>query len=684
MSETIDNPFRITKSNNLTDEQIDALWVTPDSGEETESFSRPTSRMAMFILGGKGSGKSHLMPYYGLPLQVLRFQKRNISVLEGIRADKYVGLYSLCKGMNAHRFNGKGQNQDKWNDLFAYYFELWAADKTLAFVEMLIDEGNISEDLNGTIAREITHLFDRPLATVSSITAVRGFLAELRKNVDFAINNVTMSGRLEVDILLSRGRLLFGLPNLIVSHIASLADVIFLHLLDEFENFDENQQTYINTLIREKEGPVSFKIGARLYGVRTRNTLSGGEKNREGSEYEERRLDDRYRKDQQVYKEFAIKLIARRLQAANYTIDNSIFDEARLENLFEVEDFSADSDLFKGLFHPDKERFHLLNLRRKLLKGLREQLVVGPRTEDDVELIVSAVSFPSHPLVEKLCILHIFQQWYRSADLLATSERVREAALSYIAGHRGDQFTEFFNKHKSDMVAQLLRENGRPQVYASLPAFVRMSEGLPRALITLLKQTFDWAAYTQERPLRENPFSVRAQQRGASDAASLFLDEMLMEGDDGVLVQSSVHRLAQLFRVNRFADKPIETSMIAFSVDELQLKPEPRRILRLAINTSLIVDVARGQRERNSEQITSKLELNTMLSPRYDLPIARRGVVPLSSEDVDTIFTHGAGAEFEKMLKEWESKMTAPGFGRARPNTSTIEQNDSSQPSLFE
>lgn len=64
MSETIENPFRITKSNNLTDEQIDSLWVTPDSHEETSSYFRPTSSMAMFILGGN----TMLSPRYDLPI----------------------------------------------------------------------------------------------------------------------------------------------------------------------------------------------------------------------------------------------------------------------------------------------------------------------------------------------------------------------------------------------------------------------------------------------------------------------------------------------------------------------------------------------------------------------------------------------------------------------------------------
>jgi len=160
--------------------------------------------------------------------------------------------------------------------------------------------------------------------------------------------------------------------------------------------------------------------------------------------------------------------------------------------------------------------------------------------------------------------------------------------------------------------------------------------------------------------------SIRAQERGVIEAAEWFLDQMLMEGDDGVRVRSSIERLAQLFRTNRFVDKPVETSLIAFSVDESQMSEEARRILLLAQNTSLIINIPRGQRERNSEQITSKLELNVMLAPRWDLPIARRGVVSFTPAEGNVVFEYDNRQAFESLVKNWESKMSAPFFGRPR------------------
>jgi hypothetical protein len=637
------------------------------SGEEEAAFARPTSPMAMFIMGGKGSGKSHLMRYYSFPVQLIRRRRNEESLLNALVKDGYIGIYARCGGLDAHRFQGKGQTADLWAALFAYYFELWVADRVIAAIQTLTSADELGPDIDRSIACATADLFDVTPTPFDSLAGVQRHLADLRKKLDYAVNNAAITNRLDAEVLVSRGRLFFGVPSIVCANVPRLKDILFLYLLDEFENFTRAQQIYINTLIREREGPVAFKVGARLYGIRTRQTLSGGESNLQGSEYEELRLDERLRNNSEAYKIFAQKLLWRRLSA---TLGAAQFNEpsADLEGFFSEPDLDWNSKVFANLLSskPSAGRPHFVALRDKLSRGLKERVVVGLRTEDDITTVVETVSFPNYPLLEKLCILHIYQKWFRSANVLEAARYARENATAFIKGTRGGKFDEFVSKYKGDMIAQLLRENGQKQIYAGLPDFIRMSEGLPRTLITILKHVYDWSIYLGEEPFRGGKVSIRAQERGVIEAAEWFLDQMLMEGDDGVRVRSSIERLAQLFRTNRFADKPVETSLIAFSVDESQMSEEARRILLLAQNTSLIINIPRGQRERNSEQITSKLELNVMLAPRWDLPIARRGVVSFTPAEGNVVFEYDNRQAFESLVKNWESKMSAPFFGRPR------------------
>ncbi|RQH12741.1 hypothetical protein [Bradyrhizobium sp. RP6] len=679
MSGRVDNPFRITKSNDLVDEQIDLLWVSAGEGEEEiTSFTRLNSPMAMFVLGGKGSGKSHLMRHHSFALQSIRFNKAGLGLVDGVTGDGYVGIYARCGGLDSHRFGGKGQGAQLWSDLFAYYFELWVADKTLAALETVCSSERKLEQEGNKVSLEIGGLFDRCDRVFNRLSEVRDYLAELRRQLDYAVNNAALSNELKAEVLVSRGRLFFGIPSLASQTLTSLRDVQFIYLLDEFENFTEDQQMYLNTLIREREGPTAFKIGARLYGVRTHRTYSGGETNREGSEYEELRLDERFRNAPERYREFALKLIARRL-SSTFGVDIFEKDPDALVTYFIRPDLTVQSPYLLSLFDGQSERPHLVKFRQKLSKGLADGFVIGPRSGGDLDELVKSVSFDGSPLMEKLCLLFLYQQWFRSADLVAASRVLRENAESYLNGTRDGKFAEFVRKHTGDMVAQLLRENNGKQNYSGLNNFIRMSEGLPRTLLTILKRIFDWSVYMEENPFSGGKISFRAQQKGIAEASDWFLEHMLEEGDRGLLVRSSVDRLSRLFRANRFADKPIETSMIAISVDDIQLHHEARDTIRAALNTSILIDISRGQRERNSEAVSRKLELNTMLSPRYDLPIARRGVATLSNDQANAVFVYSYRESFEELLKDWEAKMTAPYFNR-----SAQPKKDPNQPDLFE
>jgi hypothetical protein len=232
--------------------------------------------MAMFVLGGKGSGKSHLMRHISFPVQQIRFLKNGTFLFDGLKSEGYIGIYARCGGLNSHRFARKNQTSNRWADLFAYYFELWVADQTLEILEALaIGQGDSGS--SKSLAEDIAKLFDVDDIPSTSVTEIRQFLANIRRKLDFSINNSSTTGRIDAEILVSRGKLFFGIPAAACARLRELTRVRFVYLIDELENLTLDQQIYLNTLVRETEGPMSFKIGSRLYGFKTQQTLSGGE-----------------------------------------------------------------------------------------------------------------------------------------------------------------------------------------------------------------------------------------------------------------------------------------------------------------------------------------------------------------------------------------------------------------------
>lgn len=658
------NPFGITKAVDLNDEQILSLWVSV-SGESTEfaEYVKPISPMPTFIMGAKGSGKTHLMRYHAFELQTLRYNQRRVELRQGIREDGYIGIYMRCSGLNSGRFANKRQPPEVWKELFAYYIELWLTQYLLHVVQIL--EIGKKEGDEVELCRSIISMFDKPPETTpTTVDALRELITNLQRRLDFEVNNCVLSGKINAEILATRGRLVFGIPKLLSSRYDFLKNVLFVYSIDEFENLTVDQQKLVNTLVREKELPSTLRIGSRLYGIKTHATDSADEENLRNSEFESLYLDQLFRTHKKRYSSFAKELIEKRLAAAyGLPRDGSKVKvvDVNWAEFFETCDENWESksisDIFKG--KPSHERRHFLSLEEKLRSG--------DLSDGSVKSVMRNLTAPSYPLLEKVNILLLYQEMFKGTSPIAASSEIKSMSADFLkAPTTKGKYGTTLDHFKTDLLAQLRRENDGKQLYLGLETFISMSAGLPRALLTILRSVFEWSFFNGEDPLRARQVSLSAQQRGVKDASDWFYENMRKAGDDGIAIQTAIDRLAQLFRVNRFADKPVECSLIAFSVAEEDASAEALRILRLAEGRSFLNRISGGQRDKNSERVTMKFQLNNMLSPRWDLPLGRRGTIALDARQFNAIFDVADSAPFQKLLSEWRERMTAPHFGKSR------------------
>jgi hypothetical protein len=663
------NPFSLTKATDLTDAQINSLWVDVEQGAASGGLfdaGRFASPMPTFILGGKGSGKTHLMRYASFPLQMMRFSEQQLSVVQGLQRDGYIGIYVRCSGLEAGRFQGKGQTSEVWAEIFSYYLELWLGQSLIDVSAQLIE----ADELNAVepeLCTGLADLFDNDPPVALTLKDLREELDRKRKRLDFEVNNAAFTGQLSPGIAVTRGRLIFGGAKLLAKAIPALEGIQFCYQLDEFENLTEPQQVHVNTLVRERESPATFKIGARQFGIRTHATLSAGEENLRDSEFDELRLDRRFRENWSRYRLLVDRLVERRLETfrANAPITAR---QVTLKEWFEEPDLDWKSPLLSSASEPssNREREHFRHLRQVLQSGF--ELSAAPNVEGDnsIDQIISGLAVPQYPLLEKLNVLILYADWARGHDLIAATRAIHAQCEAFRRGEQKGSYAEKFKRYKSDLVAQLLRENGHKQVYAGLPNFVRMSEGQPRALITLLKHTYDWALFQGERPFVEGAISYEAQSRGAATAADWFYNSMMKPGADGRKVLIAVDRLSQLFRINRFSDNVRECSLIGFSASVINASEEAAAVLAHAADRSFLVEIEGGQQERNSEQVTKKFQLNRMLVPRWALGTARRGIIPFQRREVEAIFDPDQEEAFDELRREWEARASAPLFGRRR------------------
>ena len=644
------NPFEVTKATDLDDAQIAATWVDLPSAGGFRSVIDPRSPVTRFVLGGKGSGRTHLLRYYSSRLQALRLHGRGSDALA---TEGYVGVYLNSSALNPGRFFGKGQNDDTWNAVFGYYFDLSFALRMLFAVDELCRACEEGDEVSASLRDEVHRLFDEPPETSSSLTAD---LSQLLRRLDSSINHAALTRELRVVVGATPGRLIFGTARAL-GRVAVLKDIQFALLLDEFENFSELQQRYVHTLIREKTKRVSFLVGARTFGVRTTWTLSG-ERNRVGSEFETIELDSFFRRRHADYRRFCRSLVARRLNQAGFLADSGERDFAAAlgRSFVHYPTTAGGGDATAFVRELALDRKHLVRLREQL-----KEYRPGAISDKGIAAVLQALHCPEDPVIEKICVYLLYRSWHGRGELNAASRAIEADRRAFLAGDRGTAFATTVGHFRIDMVAQLLQEYRQSQRYLGFAEYLVLSAGLPRGLLVILKHVFRWAVFNGEKPFVDgHAITEESQRAGVEEAGRWFLTDLAGIGPHGEDARDAVGRLGRFLQALRFSDKPTESSACTVSLDPRLLSTRGRATVDHCVQSSFLLSVSRGHRDRSTGLRKQKLQLHPMLCPRWRLPTGRRGVVELSTEEAGAIFDAPMATRLRTMIDVRLARMNAP------------------------
>lgn len=668
--DVISNPFDLIRAADYSDKQISDFWVD-FKGQGLQSLLEPASKTSMHVLGGKGSGKTHLMRYCSYPVQKLRFER---DCVQDLVSQGYVGIFLRANTLDTGKFSGKGQDSEKWGGLFNYYFELRLVENLiLTLIDISALHGGGELDLDSLVSDFVGLLDSVPADQPSTMQEFLSLIIALRKSVDFSVNNCAFTRRLDVEILLSPGALLFGIPALVTKKVGSISNVRFIYLVDEVENLTEDQQRFLNTLIRHSVDPCSFRLGARLYGIKTLTNYGSLEENKEGSEFKALYLDQILRSSGEAYREFSRELCAKRLTDAGLTLRLGSAKDVKDLLLGFFETFSSE-DYYSR--HTASLVGELPSLERQYFKRLFEQLQSGassvrPLTQLQARRVVDSLSVKEYPLLEKVNIFMLYQDWYRSKDLLSSAASISDSCQKFLRGEPSRHKT-VYGHFALDLMAQLYRDykQAPTPLYAGFDSFVRMSACVPRNLLVILQNVYKWASFNGDRPFVNGPIPISTQNEAVIQSAGFFFDEDARPGADVPNVQLAVKRLAEYLREVRFSSKPVEVSPLAFSLDVSALSEAAKYNLKRAENWSYIFRHPKGRPNANSQRVDDKFQLNPMLSPRWDLPVSVRGDVRLTSAVAEAIFGEASAQDFESELAEAASGLKAPGFGKVKESKS--------------
>ncbi|MEF9964509.1 MAG: hypothetical protein RR779_09080 [Comamonas sp.] len=621
----------------------------------------PQLRTSKYILGGKGTGKTHLLRYHSYPVARLRYP--NESGLKMVARQKYLGIFIRAANVDPGRFEPDPAEMAKWQRLFGVYLELWLAERLL---EALIDikttsplsEFNddavlamIARNLHGAVSEEF-----------NSLAQFSDWLQRERRDIDHAVDNAAFSGVLDIRVSFSIGGLCAPLGRALRKWHPDFEDVSLIFMIDEIENFSAFQQEVLNSLIRYAEGVITFRVTGRLYSIKTTATMSKGEENREGAEFKTTTLDDLLR-DYSGYTKFAKSFVKRRLSVANLVTGNGIeslgfFDPT--EHLEDVDsnDFYQNAIVALGIEPAPQD------LTRRLTAILTNADPKLKLSNDDAhrvsDLLISGLPY----LIQRLNILLFCKKYRKSGTAISTAAELRDAAEILVAcnGKSAEgTYATAYQHYSKDLFAQVCRESkiGGP-IYAGFETFVKMSSGNPRNLLIILGRMHEIAAFREMKFAKGERLSVRLQTDAAIEAARFLLESDMNYGGMAEQARDAVTKLALTLRTARFSLSIPEVSPLAVSFAIEDLNDEAKGIFNSTLNYSLLFEVPNGRPDRNSQKVLKKAQINPLLSPKWGLSVSRRGDLSLGESLCSVIFGSDSTSEFDTLLKVLELRWNNP------------------------
>ena len=243
---------------------------------EPAYFSKLETRRPCLLMGGRGTGKTTALRSLRFDATLLRLEAQG----RGYGDQEHLGIFLRMNKNRVHAFKGAGLDIETWRKSFAHYFNLLACSELANLAIWL--EHQVGQTLLPNRVVDICR--DLAIPEVSTAGELRNEIQSSISKLQIFVNNPCFTPRP-----------IFSMAEAPLQKFASVLHeedgltqgrTIFC-CIDEYENLLDDQQAVLNTYIKHSEPPISYKVGVRVNGLRTHQTIEDSDLLRTPDDYEQ-------------------------------------------------------------------------------------------------------------------------------------------------------------------------------------------------------------------------------------------------------------------------------------------------------------------------------------------------------------------------------------------------------------
>lgn len=589
-----------------------------------------TGSRPVFLIGGRGTGKTMVLKFLSLEMQLKDFIKNTLKQsksMEKLSAEemkafldtkKFIGIYLHFRTTEYDSMKGE---IDK---LFKPYLSIKIAEEIFKILVIFKSSGLLSNDHEIKIAKYFFNQIKEPEPKAEN--SFNGALKLIRENIYAQFETIfekssycaidEIKKYYSIPVMISKN-IIFGLSNFVFDDLNFLRGKNLFILLDELEYLNDYQKQCIGQLIKDSdETSVIFKVGSRYMP----KILPVGESNevlQEPHDFREINITDAlnaaHSGTKVDYRKLIKNILNKRLSKSTYFKNRGITDIEQLFHNLSIED----------------EATELVKSREKHWEKIKTFLKRS-KSEKEINSIIEYLKYPSKPIIEKLNML----LYYRKKS----PEEIKNMCQEYLEG-KNEQYTILYQKNALNLLFQLYSDYRSEKKYVGIDVFIHLSSGIIRSAVELCNQALNTAYNYGYEPEKGKPVENAYQDIGVKDLAKLqYADITRIPKNLGLKVQDFIKEIGAIFRelhLNRYLVEPEPTH---FETNYSEIS-QGKDVFDAALNYSCLQKKPPMDPKSSLETKKDDFLINRVLAPYFEISYRVRGRTYISASQIGSLIT---------------------------------------------
>ena len=629
-----------------------------------------TGSRAVFLIGGRGTGKTMVLKFLSIEMQLRNFIRNTLrqnkseeelnqnEMMDFLKNRDFIGIYLRFKTTEFDQFRGE------FAQLFVPYLSIKVAEQIFKTLRTFKFSQVISVEQETEISEFFLRQIKEPETKVEySFDSVLDFIREtllplfeiiLEKKSYSSIDEIKKSSR--IPVVLSK-RIFFGLSDFVFSNLDSLRGKNLFVLLDELEYLNDYQTQCIGELIKNSdETSVIFKIGSRHMPQK----VPVGESSEVLQEPHDFRIinigdamNSAHSGKRSDYSILVKNILNKRLAKSDFFRNLGVIDIEQLFPSLSIE----------------KEALDMVHGREKHWKKFKNHLQ-SSMTREEISEIVNCLRNSANPIMEKLNMLLCYRE--------KSPQEIRKMMEEYLRGEN-QAYGDLYQKNALNLLFQLCSDYRSEKKYCGIDVFIHLSSGIIRNAIEICNQALNTATNYGYDPSKEKTIEVVYQDMGAKNHAQLQYDDIpRMSGNLGLDVQDFINQIGAIFRALHEDKYLVEPEQTHFEVDYSGITGRAKDVFDAALRHSYLQKKPPMDAKTFGETRKADFLINRVFAPYFEISYKVRGRTFIQSSEVCSLIMGNADEKkrVRKRIIGENSRKRRDDFEAQRRLTDVLEASD--------